>query len=99
MRRLRPDEPVVQGHGVVVESVAKDGPAFRAGLEPGDIILFYDFSAWRVDVDDTRAFARHVHDTPPGRVLPVVVVRDGTRLMVSLIPEPARARSPEQPWH
>jgi S1-C subfamily serine protease len=94
VRTRRPDEPAVQGRHVVVESVAKDGPAFRAGVKPGDIIVFYP---WGPDVDGTRAFARRVHETPPGQVLPVVVVRGDTRLMVSLVPEPARARSPEQP--
>jgi len=97
VRSLRPDEAAAaHGHGVVVERVAKDGPAFRAGLEPGDIILLYDFSGRGVDTDDTREFARRVHDTPPGGVLPLAVVRGGMRLIVSLVPESGRARFPKQ---
>jgi hypothetical protein len=96
VRTLRPDETVAEGRGVVVESVATDGPALRAGLKPGDIILFY---TWGVYIDDTRAFARLVRDTPPGRMLPAAIVRDGKRIEISLIPEPARAGSSEQPEH
>jgi S1-C subfamily serine protease len=94
VRSLESDAPALQGRRVVVESVATDGPASRAGLKVGDIILFY---AWGPEVDDTRAFARRVRDTPAGQVLPVVVVRGATRLMLSLIPEPARVPSPQLP--
>jgi S1-C subfamily serine protease len=94
VRNLRPDELAMPGRRVVVESVAKDGPAFRAGIKTGDLLSFY---AWGPEVDDTSAFTRRVRETPPGRALPVVVVRGDLRLMVSLIPQPAPARSPERP--
>jgi S1-C subfamily serine protease len=37
VRKLRSNEALTQKlrHGVVVESVTKDGPASRAGLTPG----------------------------------------------------------------
>jgi hypothetical protein len=95
VRSLRPEETAGQkmGHGVAVEKVAEDGPASRAGLKAGDMIFF---NAPRGDVDEARAFARFVHDTPPGRVLPVAVIRNGVQIGIALIPELASAAGPSQ---
>jgi S1-C subfamily serine protease len=88
VQNARPGESTVPlARSVLIESVAKGGAAFRAGLKPGDIVVFYGW--WSNDVDDARAFAGRVADTPAGGVLPVVIVRDGVRSMVSLIPDPA----------
>ena len=79
--------------GVVVESVAPDSPASRAGLRKGDVIIELDY----VSVSEARQFAWLVHDTPPGRVLPTVVVRNGVRITLALIPQTARAGSSQRP--
>jgi predicted metalloprotease with PDZ domain len=96
VRKLRSGEAVAPklGRGVVVESVTMDGPASRAGLKPGDIIFFYARGA---DIDEKKQFARLVHETPPGHVLPVAVVRDGVQMALELIPELGRAGPSQQP--
>ena len=72
VRQLRAHRP---GGGVVVEGVAFQTPADRAGLQAGDIIIELD----RVQVTDAGQFERLVRHTPPGRVALTVVRRDGLR--------------------
>jgi len=93
VRQLRPDEAVAPGHGVVVESVAKDSPAARGGLKTGDII----FWARGMNIAEPKEFAGRVHDAPPGEVFPMAVVRDGVQMKITLVPEVARIGSSEQP--
>ncbi len=96
VRGLPADETTAlpkMSHGVVVESVAKDSPAFHAGLKTGDVIYFYTYGP---NIDEVRAFKRLVRETPPGRMLPVSVFRNGAQTGIGLVPELARAGS-EQP--
>jgi S1-C subfamily serine protease len=90
VRPLRPEEaaPPKLAHGVAVESVAEGGPAFHAGLRPGDIIFFYAYG-W--GFDETALFMRFVHDAPPHHLLPVTVVRNGAQVSLKLIPEATEA--------
>ncbi len=65
-------------YGAVVRSVAKDSPAARAGVKPGDVIISYN--GQRVNAtDDLIAM---IYETPPGTVAPIQVLRN--RKMVSL---------------
>jgi serine protease Do len=59
--------------GVLVTEVEPDSPAAKAGLQAGDVITSYD----RQDVEGTMQFRRLVHETPPGRSTPLVVLRNG----------------------
>lgn len=59
--------------GVIVSEVLPDGPSAKAGLQAKDVILEYDGQP----VEGTVQFRRLVRETPPGRTVPVEVVRNG----------------------
>jgi S1-C subfamily serine protease len=61
--------------GVVVEQVAPNSPAARAGLQVGDVVVELD----RVAVIGVRQFETLIRHTPPGRPTQAVVVRKGQR--------------------
>jgi serine protease Do len=58
--------------GALVASVTKDGPAQRAGLRPGDVILTFNGK----EVADMRRLPRFVAETPVERTVPITVWRD-----------------------
>ncbi len=62
--------------GAVVTRVTPDGPAARAGLRPGDIVLRFN----GVEVRDSRALTRMVGDAAVGAQAPIEIVRGGERL-------------------
>lgn len=62
-----------ENYGAVVKSVEPDSPAAKAGLEPGDVIE--QFAGQRVH--SVAELRRIVGETPPGRVVPLEVVRKG----------------------
>lgn len=76
-----------------------DGPAKEAGIQTNDIIVRFD----GVEVEDTRELVRIVGNSPVGKEVPVVVMRDGRTetLTVTLgrretaIAVPAAAPQPE----
>ena len=67
-------------NGVVISSVLKDQPAERAGLRRNDVIVEFDGQP----VTDLQKFRLKVADTPVGRRVPLVVLRDGKRVPVSV---------------
>jgi Do/DeqQ family serine protease len=67
-------------NGVVISSVMRGQPAERAGLQRNDVIIEYDGQP----VSDLQKFRLKVADTPVGRRVPVVVLRDGKRVTVNV---------------
>jgi serine protease DegS len=59
--------------GVLVAEVLRDGPANRAGVQPGDVILAIDDRA----VQNTRDALNTIAERPPGSTLRLNLVRDG----------------------
>lgn len=59
--------------GVEVSSLAEDGPAARAGIKDGDVVL--EFSGQ--PVQGTAQFQRLVRETPVGRQVKITVWRGG----------------------
>ena len=59
--------------GVLVAGVMDDGPAKKAGIEAGDVILTFD----NKKIKDRRRLPRVVADTPIDKVVDVVVWRKG----------------------
>ena len=60
-------------NGVVVEEVATESPAEKAGIKKGDVITEFDGERVR----SVRQFTRLVQETPAGRKAQTVVMRDG----------------------
>ena len=58
--------------GATVEGAVVNGPAYRAGIQRGDLIVAFD----RERVEYPEQLARWVATTPPGRVVEVVWVRN-----------------------
>ncbi|MDR0361293.1 MAG: Do family serine endopeptidase [Planctomycetota bacterium] len=89
---MNPEEPeisIAMGHdgtGVVVTDVDPDGPAAKAGLRKGDLVISFD----NVAIKDNEHLRYMVAETPPGRGVPMVVLRDNERvtLTVNILPQP-----------
>jgi serine protease Do len=60
-------------HGALVSDVAPNGPADKAGLKAGDVIL--DFNGHKVS--DSSHLRLEVAETAPGDRVPVEILRDG----------------------
>jgi len=68
--------------GVVVEEVATDSPAQKAGIRKGDVIAEFDGERIR----SARQLTRVVQETPAGRAVQATLIRDGQRTPVTLTP-------------
>ncbi len=68
--------------GVIVEEVATESPAEKAGIRKGDVIAEFDGERVR----SVRQLTRLVQETPAGRTVPAVLQREGQRTTVSITP-------------
>jgi serine protease Do len=66
--------------GALVSMVEEGGPAAKAGLKPGDVILGWNGSA----IDESSALPVLVADTAPGQPAKVRIWRDGREQTVNL---------------
>jgi S1-C subfamily serine protease len=66
--------------GVLVSAVEKGGPADKAGIKPGDVIV----SVNGKPTPSTEALSTVLGGLKPGRKVPVVVVRGGRRMTVNV---------------
>ena len=62
-------------NGAIVSHVTANGPADKAGIQPGDVVVEYNGRA----VKDSDALVAMVVATKPGSSVPVVVYRNGQR--------------------
>ena len=73
--------------GVIVADVVADGPAAKAGVRKGDVVVEFDGERVR----SVRQFTRLVQETPTGRRVPAALMRDGQRVSVSVEPRAGSA--------
>jgi serine protease Do len=73
--------------GVLIQDVSAGGPAEKAGIKKGDVVVEFDGERVR----SVRQFTRLVQETPPGRQVPAAVMRNGQRVNITVEP---RAASP-----
>jgi len=72
------------GRGVLVQKVSQGSPASSAGLRSGDVILQID----RKNVKNVADFRKKVANLPTGRMIPVLVHRQGAdQFIVMKIPD------------
>jgi serine protease Do len=69
--------------GAVVEDVVEESAAEKAGIRKGDIVVEFDSERVR----SARQLTRLVQETPTGRKVSAVVVRDGQRVTLSVEPD------------
>lgn len=83
VRDLPPSEPAAKTGGVRVDEVDTDGPASKAGVQPGDIVVEFDGERVR----SARQLTRLVRETPEGRSVEMALMRNGKRQTVTAMPE------------
>jgi serine protease Do len=72
---------VAENSGALVESVAKDGPAAKAGILDGDIITRFDGK----DITTSRALPKVVARTAHDRSVDVDIIRKGRKQTVKVV--------------
>jgi serine protease Do len=70
-----------ESEGAVILELAPDGPALKAGLRPGDIIIEYNHRPFQ----SSREFTAAVMDTRIGTSIPMRIVRDGKDLAYNVL--------------
>lgn len=87
---------LAETRGALVSNVTPGGPAARAGLQPGDVIVSIDTVAIR----DGRDLLRKVLSTPVGRTMALKVVREGKaqrfKLVTQSSPNARASRRPQE---
>ncbi len=66
--------------GALVSDVFPNGPAFKGGLQRGDVIVEFAHQP----VDDVSALPRLVAATQPGKTVDVMILRDGKKQTVRI---------------
>jgi serine protease Do len=87
---------LAQPRGTIIADLAKDGPAARAGLQDGDVILRFD----KQTPADMRALSRMIEQAT-GQTVPLLIWRGGKEMTVPIAitewiePTPADERKTE----
>jgi len=66
--------------GSLIAQVVKGGPADKAGLKRGDVVISYKGE----EITDTGSLRNKVADTVTGKEVQVTVIRDGERMDLSV---------------
>lgn len=68
-------------NGVLVAGVSKNGPAEKAGIKAGDVIIGFNGK----DIDEMRALPRLVADAPIGKPVDVTIWRDEKEVTLRVV--------------
>jgi serine protease Do len=82
-----------EDRGVEISSVTEGGPADKAGLKQGDVVLEYNGQP----VEGMTQFQRLVHETPAGRQVKIEVWRNGAALTLTATVETRKSFTLESP--
>jgi serine protease Do len=82
-----------EARGAEVTSVVPDGPAAKAGLQRGDVVLEYNGTA----VQGIEQLQRMVRETPPGRQVKIGLWRNGAPLTLTATVEERKSVTIELP--
>ena len=66
--------------GVVIASISRDGPASKAGIRPGDVVLAINGDR----IESSRGLIRAVAGVAPGNNVRVTVRRQGREMELSV---------------
>jgi serine protease Do len=80
-----------KAEGAIVESVNPDSPASTAGVRANDVVVEFDGE----HVRSARHLTRLVSETPAGREVGMVVMRDGKRTELHIKPEAGSSFGPQ----
>ncbi len=78
--------------GALVAQVSENGPAAKAGIMDGDVILRFDGN----EINEMRRLPRIVAETPIGKKVDVDVWRDGKPVTVSIVVGELKEEEPKE---
>jgi serine protease Do len=85
IRDVNRDEAIAFGlkrpMGALVEQLVEDGPAQEYGIKPGDIIIKFN----GVDINQSGDLPHVVGQTPPGRKIPVRIMREKEERSIDVV--------------
>ena len=67
-------------NGALVSSVHKEGPAETAGIKAGDVVIAFNGKP----IEEMRSLPRIVAESPIGKPIDMVVMRDGKKITLSV---------------
>jgi len=70
-----------KARGALISSVTPDGPAAKAGIQAGDVILSFNAR----DIEHMRELPRQVAETEVGKSAPVIVFRKGQTVTLPVV--------------
>jgi len=67
--------------GALVSSATEGGPAEKAGVKTGDVILKFN----NIDIENMKELPKVVAGTPVGKSVPLVILRNGKELSLNVV--------------
>jgi serine protease Do len=67
--------------GALVSSATDGGPAQKAGVKTGDVILKFN----NIEIDTMKELPKVVAGTPVGKSVPLVILRNGKRITLNVV--------------
>ena len=67
--------------GALVSSATEGGPAQKAGVKTGDVILKFN----DIDIDTMKELPKVVAGTPVGKSVPLVILRNGKKITLNVV--------------